>query len=173
MYDCMRSESESELGNQLKGILRKANKQKTDIHRHRHASMHVCMYDCLRSESESASHSSPPQLKGVIMIPACACASVLTAVVHAHKVDKQKTDTSKHMSQAYKQQCFQRQKRKEISPHASTYTRAYMCPISREKITNKIKIHTHRHTSMHVCVHECLKSSYTCVKHKYDCAFTE
>jgi hypothetical protein len=32
MYDCMRSESESELGNQLSRILRKANKQKTNMH---------------------------------------------------------------------------------------------------------------------------------------------
>ena len=97
--------------------------------------MHVCMYDCLRSESESASHSSPPQLKGVRVISTCARASVLTAVVHAHKVDKQKTDTSIHMSQAYKQQCFQRQKRKEISPHASTCTCAYMCPPQLNRIS--------------------------------------
>jgi hypothetical protein len=33
---------------------------------------HNSMYDCLRSESESASHSSPPQLKGVRVISACA-----------------------------------------------------------------------------------------------------
>jgi hypothetical protein len=34
--------------------------------------MYVCMYACLRSESESATHSSPPQLKGVRVISACA-----------------------------------------------------------------------------------------------------
>jgi hypothetical protein len=39
---------------------------------HIHTSMHVCMHDCLRSESQSASHSSPPQLKGVQVISACA-----------------------------------------------------------------------------------------------------
>jgi hypothetical protein len=51
-------------------------KIKTYIHTHTHTSMHVCMYDCMRSESESASHLSPPQLKGVRVISACvrACA---------------------------------------------------------------------------------------------------
>ena len=34
--------------------------------------MHVCVYDRMRSESESASHSSPPQLKGVQVISECA-----------------------------------------------------------------------------------------------------
>jgi hypothetical protein len=32
MCDCMRSESESELGNQLSRILTKANRQKTNMH---------------------------------------------------------------------------------------------------------------------------------------------
>jgi hypothetical protein len=32
--------------------------------------MHVSMSDCMRSESESASHSSPPLLKGVRVISA-------------------------------------------------------------------------------------------------------
>ena len=45
----------------------------------------LCMYDCMTSESESASHSSPPQLKGVRAISACVRACVLTGVVHAHK----------------------------------------------------------------------------------------
>ena len=98
--------------------------------------MHVCMHDCLRSESESASHSSPPQLKGVRVISTSARACVLTAGVHAHKVDKQKTDTSKHISQAYKQQCFQRQKRKEISTHPSTCTCEYMCPPHLNRISS-------------------------------------
>jgi hypothetical protein len=61
MYDCMRSESESELDNQLSGILRKASKQTCIL-------VCLCMYVCIRSKSESASHSSPPQLKGVRVI---------------------------------------------------------------------------------------------------------
>ncbi len=68
----------------LSGILTKANKQ-TKTYIHMQTSTYVCMYDCLRSESESASHSSPPQLKGVRVISACARACVLTAGVHAHK----------------------------------------------------------------------------------------
>jgi hypothetical protein len=63
MYDCMRSESESALGNQLSGILRKASKQTCIL-------VCLCTYVCMRSESESASHSSPPQLKGVRVISA-------------------------------------------------------------------------------------------------------
>ncbi len=63
MYDCMRSDSESELANHLSGILRKANKQ-TNV------PVCLCMYVCVRSESESASHSSPPHLKGVRVISA-------------------------------------------------------------------------------------------------------
>jgi hypothetical protein len=46
MYACMRSESESELGNQLSGRLRKANKQTCIF-------VCFCMYVCMRSESES------------------------------------------------------------------------------------------------------------------------
>ena len=55
-----------ELDHQLSGILRKPNKQTCIL---------VClfMYVCMRSESESASHSSPPQLKGVRVISACVC----------------------------------------------------------------------------------------------------
>ncbi len=63
MYDCVRSESGSELGRQLSGILRKDNKH-TRI-------LCLCMDMCMRSESESTSHSSPTQLKGVQVIPAC------------------------------------------------------------------------------------------------------
>ncbi len=63
MYACMRSESESELGNQLSGILRKSNKQT-------YIRVCLCMHVCMRSESESASHSSPPQFKGVRVISA-------------------------------------------------------------------------------------------------------
>jgi hypothetical protein len=69
MYDCMRIESESELDNQLSGILRNANKQTCIL-------VCLCMYMCMSSESESASHSSPPQLKGVRVISACVCARV-------------------------------------------------------------------------------------------------
>jgi hypothetical protein len=61
IYDCMRSESESELGHQLSGILRKANKQTCML-------VCLCICMCVRSESESASHSSPPQLIGVRVI---------------------------------------------------------------------------------------------------------
>ena len=52
VYDCMRTENESELGNQLSG--RNAIKQKCML-------VCLCMYMCMRSESESASHSSPPK----------------------------------------------------------------------------------------------------------------
>jgi hypothetical protein len=69
MYACMRSESESELANQLSGILRKTNKQ-TSIR------VCLCMHVCRRSESESASHSSPPLFKGVRVISACVHARV-------------------------------------------------------------------------------------------------
>ncbi len=62
---------------------------------HPHKSMHVCMYDCMRSESESASHSSPPQHKGVRVISACVPRSCMLI-----KVDKQKTDTVIHISEA-------------------------------------------------------------------------
>jgi hypothetical protein len=73
MYDCMRSESESELGNKLSGIPRKANEQICIL-------VCLCMYMFMRSESASASHSSPPQLKGVRVISASrahACVLVL------------------------------------------------------------------------------------------------
>jgi hypothetical protein len=50
----------------------KQNKQKRNTYIHTHTrSMHVCMYDPVRSKSESVSHSSPPQLKGARVIPAC------------------------------------------------------------------------------------------------------
>ncbi len=67
LRDCMRSESESEFGNQLSGIIRKPNKQTCIL-------VCLCMYVCIRSESESASHSSPPQLRGVRVISTCVCA---------------------------------------------------------------------------------------------------
>ncbi len=165
-----------ELGNQLKGILRKANKQKTNIYSQRNASMHVCMYDCLRSESESASHSSPPQLKGVRVISTCARASVLTAVVHAHKVDKQTTDTYLQTHESSIQTTmFSAEKERDKPAGINMHVCIHVPNLSghNHSETNKITIYTHRHTSIHVCVHECLKSSYTCVKHKYDCAFTE
>ena len=57
----------SELGNQLSGTLRKANKQTCIL-------VCLCMYVCMRIESESASHSSPPQLKRFRVISACVCA---------------------------------------------------------------------------------------------------
>ena len=85
--------------------------------------------DCLRSESESASHSSPPKLKGVRVISACVRARVLTAGVHAHKSGQtKKTDTFIHISEAYIRLCFHRKKRKDISTHAGTCTCACMSP---------------------------------------------
>jgi hypothetical protein len=51
------------------------SKQTTYLHirTHTHTQCtHVCKYDCLRSESKSASHWSPPQLKSVPVILACA-----------------------------------------------------------------------------------------------------
>ncbi len=59
--------------------------------------MYVCMYACMRSESESASHSAPPQLKGVRVISACVRVCALSSVVHV----QQKTDTFQHISEAY------------------------------------------------------------------------
>jgi hypothetical protein len=41
MYDCMRSESESELGNKLSGILRKAKTKITNMYIYIHESMYV------------------------------------------------------------------------------------------------------------------------------------
>jgi hypothetical protein len=74
MYGCMRSESESELGNQLSGILRKAHKQTCIL-------VCLCMHVCMRSERESASHSSPPQLKGVRVISTCVHARENTSTI--------------------------------------------------------------------------------------------
>ena len=42
MYDCMRSASESELGNQLAGTLNKTNKQ---TNKHNCVSVYVCVYE--------------------------------------------------------------------------------------------------------------------------------
>ena len=78
MCDCMRSESESELGHQLSGILRKASKQTCIL-------VCLCMYMCMRSESESASHSSPPK--------------------HAHISNTK--NTGKHMSRNYRKSTLQ------------------------------------------------------------------
>ncbi len=69
MYDCMRSESESELSNQLSGMLNKINNQ-TCI------TVCLCMYMFIQSDRESASHSSSPQLKGVRVTSACVCVRV-------------------------------------------------------------------------------------------------
>jgi hypothetical protein len=44
------------------------------------------------------------------------------------QVDKQRTDTVIHISEAYIRLCFHRKKRKEISTHACTSTCACMCP---------------------------------------------
>jgi hypothetical protein len=100
MYDCMRSESESELGNQLSGILTEGKKETCIL-------VCLCMYVCMRSESESASHSSPPQLKGVRVISACVFVSTFVLVLFrkslhcvclsagAHRDTKTQTQTHK------------------------------------------------------------------------------
>jgi hypothetical protein len=46
-----------------------------------HPRVSLSMYVCMRSESESASHSSPPQLKGVRVIYACARARVCSGTI--------------------------------------------------------------------------------------------
>jgi hypothetical protein len=61
------------------------------------------------------------------------------------------------MSQAYKQQCFQRQKRKEISPHASTCTRAYMCPPQLNRISGCASVES-------VCCYYFATTSIHCVR---------
>ena len=43
--------------------------------------MHLCMYMCMRSESKSASHSSPPKLKGVRVISTCTRARVCSGTI--------------------------------------------------------------------------------------------
>ena len=99
----MRSETESELGNQLSGSHRKANKQTSIL-------VCLCMYMCIRSERKSVSHSSPPQLKGVRVISACvrACAcwhyfaniSTVSVCLPVHTVTQKHTDT--HTSNSHK-----------------------------------------------------------------------
>jgi hypothetical protein len=108
MYDCMSSESESELVNQLSVILIKSSKQITNVYIHIHRSMYVCMYVCMRSESESALQSSPPQLKGVRVISARVCTRVRVRVcvcwyyfagkyiqTHTHKYTRTLTEARK------------------------------------------------------------------------------
>ena len=80
------SKRNRKLGRQLSGILRKANKQQMYIYLYTNTQCtYVYMHDCLRSDGESASHSSPPQLKGVRVISACERVCVLTAGVLAKK----------------------------------------------------------------------------------------
>ena len=69
MYDCMRSESESELGNQLSGILNKTNKQ---------TNMHNCVsvYACVYEERERISVT-------LVTTAAQGCASDLCMCVRA------------------------------------------------------------------------------------------
>jgi hypothetical protein len=66
MYDCMRSESEPELGNQLSGILRKASNQTCIL-------VCLCMYMWGTRANQFHTHH---QLKGVRVISACVCARV-------------------------------------------------------------------------------------------------
>jgi hypothetical protein len=85
------SESESELDNQLSGILRKGNKQTCIL-------VCLCTYVCMRSESESVSHSSPPQFKGVRVTSACVYyftnLSTVSVCLSVHTV--RQTHTHKH-----------------------------------------------------------------------------
>ncbi len=107
---------------------------------HLHTSMHVCMYDCLRSERESA---SPPQLKGVRVIDACARVCVLTAVVHAHESGKKKNRyVHTHYFLKNKYGCaFSERKGKEISTHACTCTYACMTPPQINRISRCATVH--------------------------------
>ena len=70
----------------------------------------LCMYVCMRSESESASHSSPPQLKGVRVISACVCTrcvcwyyfanlSTVSVCLPVHTVTQKNTNTHKQQPQ--------------------------------------------------------------------------
>ncbi len=74
VYDCIRTENESESGNQLSSILTKANKQTCIL---------VClyMYVCMQRKNESASRSSTPLFKGVRVISACVCAHARVLVL--------------------------------------------------------------------------------------------
>jgi hypothetical protein len=77
------------------------------IDMHRHTIMDVGKYDCLRNESESASHSSPPQLKGVRVIStsasahACVCwyyfsnLSAVSVCLPVHNATQKHTRTHK------------------------------------------------------------------------------
>ncbi len=95
------------------------------IHIHT-AHIFVCMI-VWRSESESASHSSPPQLKGVRVISACVRTCVLTAGVHAHKSGQTKKKILSYTLVKHKSDCFQRKKRNGISMHACICTRVWVC----------------------------------------------
>jgi hypothetical protein len=102
------------------------------------------MYDCLRSESESASHSSPPQLKGVRVISACVRACVLTAVVHAHKSGPTKN------RYGHAHQC---------SIHTTVYS-----PKEKEKDKRM-----HAHALVHACAHRSSTTSQGCASVHYMC----
>jgi hypothetical protein len=89
---------ESDVGKQLSGIHRKENEQTCIF-------VYLCMCTCMRSENESASHSSPPQLKGVRVISPCAHAGVCPGTIllisllclfvgRAHRDTKTHTHTS-------------------------------------------------------------------------------
>jgi hypothetical protein len=86
-----------------------------------HTHMYACLYVWLsvRSESESASHSSPPQLKGVRVISA----------------------------EAYIRLCCHRKKRKEISTHACTCTCVLRSNNFGQTTVIYTHTYTHSHTS--------------------------
>jgi len=76
MYDCMRTDRESEFSNKLSGILRQTSQQ---------TCMLVClwMYVCIRSESESASlvTTAAQGCASDLCMPRCVCASVRAGTI--------------------------------------------------------------------------------------------
>ena len=99
MYDCMRSESESELGSQLSGILRKANK---------HAWMLVCVCVCMclcgvrANQRHTRHHRSSRVCEWSLHVCARACAcwhyfaniSTVSVCLPVHTVTQKHTHTS-------------------------------------------------------------------------------
>ncbi len=135
MYDCMRSESKSESGNQLSGILRKSNKQTCIL---------VCllMYVCMRSESESAWRSSLPQLKGVRAISACVSARVRAGTISL---------ISLLCLFVCRWTPWQAHRDKHTHTHATLKTHANTCQVRIENPSFVLKegntiTHTHKHT---------------------------
>ncbi len=75
MYDCLRRESESELGYQLSGILRKSNWYK-------HAYLCVCVCMCVSGARANQRHTRHHRSSSVCewSLPVCVCACVLVPI---------------------------------------------------------------------------------------------